>query len=117
MRAFKSALGIVAVLSVIGCGDVNNLTCNVDQDCRNQTGTLFQDGSADLLPICCAVGGATAKMCALPAGGCDSGYRYMTDAPGYGDCIAAPMCPAPPADMTVPPPPADLSAPQDASSD
>jgi hypothetical protein len=106
MQAFNRLLGLaIFAFIVAGCGnDVQSkLSCNSDSDCRtaDRLGTLFQDGGDPaLLPVCCA------SICALPAGGCESGYRYLTgggDSPGYGDCIGDPMCPfVMPPDMSMP---------------
>jgi hypothetical protein len=65
-------------------------------------GTLFQDGGDPaFLPVCCG------EICLLPAGGCESGYRDLTNnPPGYGNCAdeaKAMMCPALPVpDLSMP---------------
>ena len=100
-------------LAVSGCGQdfVAKISCTDDKGCQTQTGTLFSDGSVDFLPRCCA------GFCVLPAGGCDSGFRYLDNDPGYGECVVDPGCPAGPPDMTIIPPPADMSMTPDSSTD
>jgi hypothetical protein len=93
---------VVFTLLVAGCGQdiTSSVSCSTDSDCRtpDKTGTLFQDGGDPaFLPVCCD------KICALPAGGCESGYRYLTSEPSYGNCIADPMClPLTVPDMSMP---------------
>jgi hypothetical protein len=96
-----SLLGLSFVVS--GCGQdfEAKVSCKTQQDCLSQTGTLFADGSSpDLFPQCC--GG----YCLLPSGGCESGYRYLTNDPSYGACVptdSSNLCPAPPVpDMSMP---------------
>jgi hypothetical protein len=107
MRALQNLMGVVVLLaSVAGCGtDIASKTvCSQDSDCMKSSGNLFEaDASVDFLPKCCTEAGGM-KVCVLPVVGCDSGYRYLTSQPGYGDCVPAPMCPMAPADMTMPPP-------------
>lgn len=97
MRALNRTLRLLSVIGfgfvVSGCGQdfVSKISCSTDAQCQTQTGTLFADGSADFLPQCCA------GFCVLPSGGCDSGYRYLDNDPGYGACVVDPGCPAPPA--------------------
>jgi hypothetical protein len=103
MRILKKTLGLLSGIGlsvmIAGCGQdfVGKIACKTDQDCRNQTGTLFTDASdPSLLALCCS------SVCVLPAGGCDTGYRYLDNDPGYGDCVADdPMCPAMP-DLSMP---------------
>jgi hypothetical protein len=80
-----------------------NVSCSIDKDCRtpDHLGSLFQDGGdATLLPVCCK------PICLLPAGACDTGYRYLTSEPSYGACVAvsdAQTCPPLPSmDMSKP---------------
>ena len=109
MRAsnrFLTLLSAVALsLVVSSCGEdfVGQIKCNTDSDCRtsDKLGMLFDTDAGDpaLLPMCCS------STCVLPAGGCDTGYRFLDNDPGYGDCVPKdPMCPAP---MQMP----DLSMP------
>jgi hypothetical protein len=99
----------LSLLLVIACSFVvsacakdfeGQVACGMDSDCRtaDKIGTLFQDGGDPaLLPVCCE------KVCVLPSGGCESGYRYLTNDPSYGSCIADPMCPAMPLpDLAMP---------------
>ena len=109
MSAPKLALTVFSILFVsivtAGCGDdlQSKVTCSDDSACRTKAGTIFaDDAGVDSLPRCC---GGT---CVLPAGGCDSGFRYLTSAPGYGECVAMPSCPAPAADMSI----VDLAMPK-----
>jgi hypothetical protein len=100
---------------VAGCGQdfVGKISCSTNAECLSAAAGLFDDASpASALPMCC--GG----ICVLPAGGCEPqpsdniGYRYLTNDPGYGNCVSAdPMCP-------IAPEPPDLSVPvvQDLSS-
>jgi hypothetical protein len=100
MRAFTRLLGLVVFTLTASCNNTaGSLSCTTDTDCRTagRLGGLFPDGSApELFPVCCD------SVCALPAGGCDSGFRYLTDGPGYGDCITDPMCVLPAGDMSMP---------------
>jgi hypothetical protein len=116
MRALRLALAPVSLLvfsfCVAGCGDTfGKVTCSDDAGCLTAAGTLFAgDASADSLPRCC---GGT---CMLPAGGCDSGYRYLTSEPAYGTCAAMPGCSMRAGDMAAGPmgdmagmPPVDMA--------
>jgi hypothetical protein len=100
---------ILSLLFVTACSFVvsacakdfeGQVKCSTDADCRtdDKLGTLFQDGGDPaFLPQCCN------SICALPAGGCESGYRYLTNDPSYGACIEDPMCPAQPMpDLSMP---------------
>src|SRR5258706_3623115 len=93
----------VSLLFVLGCSVFvsacakdfeGKVSCSSDKDCQtpDKLGTLFTGDGGDpaLLPLCCD------SICALPSGGCESGYRYLTNDPSYGACIADPMCPASP---------------------
>ncbi len=106
MRAFQNLLGVVVLLaSVAGCGTdfASKVSCQTDSDCTKAAGKLFEaDASVDLLPVCCPESGGM-KSCVLPVVGCDTGYRYLTAKPGYGECVATVMCPMPPSDMSTPP--------------
>jgi hypothetical protein len=102
MRACQIALALFTSLFVAtlvaGCGDDNNakVSCSDDSGCLTKAGTLFVgDSGVDTLPKCC--GG----ICMLPAGGCDSGFRYLTAEPAYGACAVMPGCPAAPPDMAM----------------
>ena len=87
-----------------GCDDdvSSSVSCSADKDCVTKAGDLFVgDAAVDTLPVCCN------SVCLLPAAGglpngCGTGYRFMTSAPSYGDCVSAPMCSAP-ADMSMMP--------------
>jgi hypothetical protein len=101
---------ILSLLFVVACSFVvsacaqdfqGQVACSVDKDCQtpDKVGNLFppDGGDPSFLPICCN------KICALPAGGCESGFRYLTNDPSYGACIADPMCPAMPMpDLSMP---------------
>ena len=100
MRASNRLLTLLSAVAlslvVAGCGNdlVGKITCSTDNDCRTpeKVGSLFDFDAGDpaLLPQCCS------GACVLPAGGCDTGYRYLNNDPGYGDCVKEdPMCPAP----------------------
>src|SRR3954469_11511935 len=94
--------GLSVSLVVGGCAQdfQGKLSCSADKDCRTpeRLGTLFQDGAApETPPVCCN------SVCALPSGGCESGYRFLTNDPSYGSCIEDPMCPAMPMpDLSMP---------------
>ena len=111
MRALSrtSGLLVVAVLGGVLAGCASDIEqkvmCSSNSDCFNtmnggKAGTLYNDTDVDaaaaegLLPQCCA------GFCLVPAGGCDSGFRYMTFDPnnqpsgGYGECVMTPMCSA-----------------------
>jgi hypothetical protein len=104
MRAFNRTLallsGIALSLVVAGCGQdfQGKTSCSSNNDCLAKASTLFSDAAPvddSLLPMCCS------QVCVLPSGGCDTGYRYLTSDPGYGDCVKEdPMCPALP-DMAM----------------
>jgi len=81
------ALGLGAVLA--GCGEDFNdrVSCTTPADCGLPTDMTERE--------CC--GG----FCMAVSAGCESGYRYITSEPGYGDCVVAPMCAAKP-DMSIP---------------
>src|SRR5688500_5471244 len=109
MRALKQAVYTLAcfglALSIVGCGQdfQGKVSCKDDDECLNKAINsgyipLYRDGSASVeaLPRCCE------GTCVLPAGGCDSGYRYLTNDPDYGACVEDPMCPVIP-DMSIPP--------------
>jgi hypothetical protein len=85
-------------LVLSGCPEdfQGKISCSTNNDCTSKTGTLFSDASApEFLPMCCS------GQCVLPAGGCETGFRYLTNEPAYGECVAEdPMCPAPP-DMAM----------------
>jgi hypothetical protein len=114
MRALNRTLYTLSLIGLalvgVGCGQdfVGKISCTDDKSCLAQTGTLFSDGSMDFWPQCC--GG----FCVLPAGGCESGYRYLNNDPGYGECAENPGCPAPPAmDLSMPQVETDMSIVRD----
>jgi hypothetical protein len=123
MRAIQRllyTLSLIGLSSVVsGCGQdfVGKIACTTAQSCVSQTGTLFADGSTDFLPQCC--GG----YCVLPSGGCDSGFRFLDNDPGYGACVPTPssgsVCPAgpPPPDMSMQVIESDMSMMPDAGGD
>jgi hypothetical protein len=97
MRILNRVLGLASVLFLAtalgGCGtDVSSkVMCSDASGCIKAAGNLFAgDASVDLLPQCCT------GFCVMPSMGCESGFRYLTSTPGFGDCAAEPMCPAPP---------------------
>ena len=105
MRILNRVLGLASVLflatALAGCGsDISSkVMCSDASSCLKTAGNLFAgDASVDLLPQCCA------GFCVMPSMGCDSGFRYLTSAPAFGDCVAEPMCQA----TTTP----DLGTPQ-----
>jgi hypothetical protein len=106
-----SLLRPILLLALAGsaCSSVKGqVSCSSDGDCLTaaNTGTggaspLFPDGAAMNAPVCCN------NTCVLPVNpGCDSGFRYLTSAPGYGDCV-----PAGPIEMCIGTP--DLGIPVD----
>jgi hypothetical protein len=101
MRALKNILGLLSIVvfvSVAGCGSnpASQIMCSSQMDCLHAGGMLFApDASAMFLPQCCA------NVCVVQSVGCESGYRFLNATPLVGDCAPAPMCPAPPPDMTV----------------
>ncbi len=105
MRVLNKTLGLLSgiglSLMVAGCGQdfAGKISCKSDEECQKQTGTLFTDASDPALyAVCCS------NVCVLPSGGCDTGYRYLDNDPGYGDCVAEdPMCPVMPMpDLSMP---------------
>jgi hypothetical protein len=81
----------VAQLGQAGCGrDINGkLKCTTKMDCVSKTGALFDYDMGLAVDVqCCA------EVCVVESLGCESGYRYITNAPAVGECAAAPMCPA-----------------------
>jgi hypothetical protein len=113
MRALNRTLTLICLIGLTyvasGCGQDfhGKIACTDDKSCVAKTGTLFQDGGDPaLLPQCCS------GYCVLPSGGCDTGYRYLNNDPGYGDCVAEdPMCKIPP-DMSQPEQPGDMAQSQ-----
>jgi hypothetical protein len=106
MRIFNrtlALLSLVALSSVVAaCGqDISSkVSCSTNAECLllATSGGLIDTDAGDpaFFPECCS------GTCVLPAGGCDTGYRYLTSEPAYGGCISAdPMCPVPP-DMAMP---------------
>jgi hypothetical protein len=80
-----------AVLLLAGCGnDLAPVSCSSGSDCILPSMSLFLSRVE-----CC--GGS----CVLASVGCDSGWRYLTMEPGYGECVAASVCA--PLDMSLPP--------------
>jgi hypothetical protein len=58
--------------------------CTTDGDC---TKVLPPGPQAPTGPKCCTAHGQ--HVCVLPAGGCTSSYRFLTNnPPGYGDCTS-----------------------------
>ena len=96
----------LAVLLCAACGsDVAiKITCNDQATCiraldGGDLGKFLDfDASVAVLPQCCN------NVCVAPANGCDSGFRYVTSLPGYGECVAAPMCPEMGQDLEAPSP-------------
>ncbi len=92
--AYLTRLALLAVLAgggvLTGCGDDynNHVACTTAAECGLPTDMTTAE--------CC--GG----FCMAVSAGCDSGYRFLTTEPGFGECVVDPMCPAPPADMAVP---------------
>jgi hypothetical protein len=86
-------------LTVMGCGSdvASKIMCNDQAACLKVAAPLFvdRDASVGALPECCA------QVCVLPTLSCDSGFRYLTSQPGYGDCVGgSAQCIVPP-DMTT----------------
>lgn len=85
---------------MVGCGDevVGQKSCTTDEDCLKIAGDVYNaDSGKGTPPECCN------KVCVVQAGGCESGYRFLTTLPGYGACVSDPMCPAVQQDLTVSP--------------
>ena len=103
MRLLNVSLWLVLATVSAGCEDDVSMTttCKVDSECLPLAGDLVDvDASPSTAPQCCN------NICLMPAGGCESGYRYLTSKPTYGDCVVEPMCPgAMPVDMSVVTPP------------
>jgi hypothetical protein len=118
MRVLATAALLLAacgsdVATKITCaGPQDQATCIQILDGGDMGKFLDFDASAGVLPQCCD------NLCVVPATGCDSGYRYVTSLPGFGECVAAPMCPEMGQDLSQPTPPQDFShaTPQDLSS-
>jgi hypothetical protein len=123
MRASISTLSLIVFVSLVaGCGTdiASKVTCGSSKDCLTAAGTLFAaDASVYGLPVCCNDSGGGGMVCLLPINtdptlanpnGCDSGFRYLTSEPSFGDCVPmfsgtnSCMVPTPP-----PPPPPDMS--------
>jgi hypothetical protein len=87
-------LAIAIGLVFAGCGNsLAHVSCSANADCLAPAMSL----SASRVECC---GGS----CVLASVGCDSGWRYLTVEPGYGECVSTAMCA--PLDMGahVPPP-------------
>jgi hypothetical protein len=104
MRALKALLGLLSVVTLTaalsGCGNdvASKIMCNEGDDaaCMKAGAALFDvDASVSALPRCCT------GVCVLSSPGCDSGYRFLTSMPSFGDCAPMVMCKAGP-DMSVP---------------
>ena len=91
-------LGFCTVL-LAACGDeiVGQKSCTTEDDCLKIAGDIYNaDSGVGTAPECCN------NVCVVIAGGCESGYRFLTTLPGYGACVADPMCAAVQNDMSVP---------------
>ena len=103
-----SLLGLAFAASACGQDFVGKIACTDTASCVAKAKALFPDGvdgGDKMLPVCCS------NFCVLPSGGClATGYRYLDNDPGYGQCVAEdPMCPALP-DMSQPEQPGDMSS-------
>ncbi len=110
MRALNRTLSLLSLVGlsfiVTGCGQdfVGKQACTDAKSCISKAGSLIPGDAGELtLPQCC--GG----YCVLPAGGCDTGYRYLDNDPGYGTCTEMNFCPAQP-DMSMPEEPGDMAS-------
>lgn len=112
----RSLLLGCAALAMVACGDevVGQKSCSTDNDCIKIAGDVYNaDTGVGNPPQCCN------KVCVLQVaggGGCESGYRFLTTLPGYGACVAEPMCSTVERDLTVTPV-EDMSMPNDGSND
>lgn len=89
---------VAIALLLAACGDnLAHVQCTSGADCILPSMSLFLSRVE-----CC--GGS----CILASVGCDSGWRYLTVEPGYGECVATTMCGA--LDMSIP---RDLAPPLD----
>jgi len=79
--------------SLSGCREDFNdrVSCTTAADCGFPTDMTERE--------CC--GGFCMAAVGGGGSGCDSGYRYITSEPGFGDCVVAPMC-TPHPDLSVP---------------
>lgn len=79
---------LFGVAAASGCGDVEpQVKCSTDDSCVQLAGNLFAgDASTETLPVCCA------GQCVVPAGGCETGFRFLTNEPGYGACVTETTC-------------------------
>jgi hypothetical protein len=109
MRATKQILTLASVIGLSfllsACGDnvSKKVSCTDSKSCVSKSSSLFIDGGDPALwPVCC--GG----FCILPSAGCDSGERYMTSGPTYGECTEMPLCAS--TDMAMPQPTVDMSS-------
>lgn len=92
-RISMSLVTLTCVFALSGCGEDYNdrVSCTTAEDCGFPTDMTDRE--------CC--GGFCMAAIGGGGSGCDSGYRYITSEPGFGDCVVAPMCPVQP-DMSVP---------------
>jgi hypothetical protein len=112
-RVLRSVPFLLLTAALAGCpqGIQSKVSCTKDSECVKLSGTLLPGDAGVFLPKCCT------GICLLPSGGCESGYRYLTVDPnnapfgGYGNCVAAAMCPMP--DLAPPQPVPDLSMSSD----
>lgn len=96
------ACGSEVATKIMCSGPSDQATCIRALDGGGDMGKFLDfDASVAVLPQCCD------NLCVVPATGCDSGFRYVTSLPGFGECVAAPMCPAMGQDLAIP---ADLAA-------
>jgi hypothetical protein len=95
------ACGSDVATQITCAGPSDQATCIHVLDGGDMGKFLDFDASVAVLPQCCN------NVCVVPASGCDFGYRYVTSLPGFGDCVAEPMCPET-QDLATP---ADLSSP------
>jgi hypothetical protein len=113
MRVLNLTLSLLSVVAlsfvVSGCGQdfVGKISCTDAKTCMSKAKGLFDVDAGDpsLFPQCC--GG----YCMMPAGGCDSGYRYLDNDPGYGACTEMNFCPPSP-DLSMPEQPGDMAMSQ-----
>lgn len=94
MRALQTLLGLLSVVTLTaalsGCGSdvASKIMCNTGDDtaCLKAGGSLFdQDASVFALPQCCS------GVCVMASPGCDTGFRYLTSQPSFGECATMVM--------------------------
>jgi hypothetical protein len=90
----RFVVAIAIALGLGGCGNsLAHVSCSATADCVAPAMSL----AASHVECC---GGS----CVLSSVGCDSGWRYLTVEPGYGECVSVAVCA--PLDMSLP----DLSS-------